>query len=70
MADTMAAMLHWPGMDRVGVGPNIAVVVDADGNPPAVLVDPYDAEGRRVEGTWELDGVNEARTAAVNNLRT
>lgn len=60
---SIAASLTGPHIPRFA--PRIELTPDRHGDLPALLVDPIDNRGRRIEGLWMLDGAPRSASDAV-----
>jgi hypothetical protein len=60
---SIAASLTGPHISRFA--PRVDLTPDRHGDLPALLVDPIDNRGRRIEGLWMLDGAGVAAAGAV-----
>lgn len=59
----IVASLAAPHLSRFA--PTIDIQADRYGDLPALLVDPIDTRGRRIEGLWLLEGDLSPSTVAV-----
>ncbi|GAA3870947.1 hypothetical protein GCM10022381_12590 [Leifsonia kafniensis] len=60
---SIAASLTGPHI--TSFAPRIEITPDRHGDLPALLVDPIDNRGRRIEGLWMLDGAGNPTSSAV-----